>query len=235
MKIIRGRNKRRGQMFILATMLMAVYIVTMSATILNINTLQSYTNDTIIREPHSNIKREIQSYLELLLAYYTQNTSSFNRTTAELDLSAFLNSLKTVYSARSVLTEIELLPNSFSINANMVPNENVQIGSVYSSAIQAGFHIKLTDLSFSINLIEDFNVSFVGRVEVIGTTLAIQQIRSNIAEYVDASSIFVLNGSLPLIPSPNINRTGYYYFDNTLFNNIGILSVTLPNGVRIYS
>lgn len=235
MSVRRGMNKRRGQMFILATMLIAVYVVTMSATILNISTVQITTNKHAMREPHGNIKRELQSFLELLLAHYTDNTSSINDSYAESELQSFLTSIKAVYSARSILLDIELVPNSFLIEANLVPSSNVQVGSVYTSTIHARFHLELTDLSSSISLREDFNASFLGHVEVISNTLIIQQFKSLIAEYIDATSVFVLNGSLPIIPTPYSNRTGYYSFNNTPIDNIGILSVTLPNGVRIYS
>ena len=227
--------KRRGQMFILATMLIAVYVVTMSATILNISTNQIATNESSIREPYGNIKRELQSFLELLLASYTDNSSTINSSYAESELQTFLTTLEAVDSARSFLSEIQLITNSFFIEANMTPSSNVQVDSVYTSTVQARFHLELSDLSSSFNLIEDFNISFSGRVEVIGNTLVIQQARGSIEEYVDATSLFVMNNSVPIIPSRNSNKTGYYFFEGIDIDNIGVMSVTLPNGVRIYS
>ena len=235
MKIKSRITRRRGQMFILATMLIAVYIVTMSATILNMSTNQIATNETSIREPYGNIKRELQSFLEVLLASYTDNSSTINNSYAESELQAFLNTLEAVDSARSILSEIQLVTNSFFIEANMTPSSNVQVGSFYTSTIQARFHLELSDLTSSFNLLEDFNLSFSGQVEVIGNTLVVQQSRGAITEYIDASSVFVMNNSVPIIPNPYINKTGYYFFEGINIDNIGVLSVTLPNGVRIYS
>jgi hypothetical protein len=235
--MIRKRRiiKRRGQMFILATMLIAVYVVTMSATILNMSTNQIAANESSIREPYGNIKRELQSFLELLLASYTDNSSTINSSYAESELQTFLTTIEAVDSARSILSDIQLVTNSFFIKANMTPSSNVQVGAVYTSTIKARFHLELSDLSSSFNLIEDFNVSFSGRVEVISNTLVLQQSRGSIEENVDATSLFVMNNSVPIIPSQYSNKTGYYFFEGINIDNIGVMSVTLPNGVRIYS
>ena len=69
------KRKRRAQMFILATMLIAVYIVAMAAALMNIQSQQLVVDREAIKEPYFNSKHEIQNFLELLLADYTKNNS----------------------------------------------------------------------------------------------------------------------------------------------------------------
>ncbi|PWI48438.1 hypothetical protein CEE45_06815 [Candidatus Heimdallarchaeota archaeon B3_Heim] len=230
------RDKRRGQMFILATMLIAVYVVAISATVLNIGTQQITSNEETLREPYNNIKRELQSFLEMILARYTDNTSSLNASFARIELESFLTTIEAVDSSRLILTNLELISSSFTINALMTPNSNVSAGSVYTSAINARFHLEISNLYSTMTLIEEFSVSYVGRVEIFSNQVIIQQSRYSILDFINAANIYVLNGSSSLFPNPYSNITGLYYFEDiSSIDNVGILSVTFPNGVRIYS
>ena len=230
------QQKRRGQMFILATMLIAVYVVAISATVLNIGTEQITSNEATLREPYNNIKRELQSFLELQLARYTDNTSTYNSVSAQMDLVSFLATIEAVDSSRSILSTLELLANSFIINALMTPDSNVSVGSVYTSTIQARFKLKISDFYSTMTIVEEFSISYIAQVEVSTNQVIIQQSQTSFLDFISASDIYVLNGSSPLIPTPYSDATGYYSFEGvSSINNVGILSVTLPNGVRIYS
>ena len=118
-------GKRRGQMFILATMLIAVYVVTMSATILNIGTTQVSSNEQSLREPYTNLKRELQGFLEYGLAQYTDNSSTLSQADIQLKLMTFLGTLEAVDFSRSILTSVDLFPNSLIIDAKTNPVSNV--------------------------------------------------------------------------------------------------------------
>ncbi|MHA2154648.1 MAG: hypothetical protein ACXABU_04860 [Candidatus Hodarchaeales archaeon] len=230
------RDKRRGQMFILATMLIAVYVVAISAIILNIGTVQITSNEESLREPYNNIKRELQSFLEVILARYTDNTSTFSFSSAQNELESFLATMESVDSSHSVLSDLELLASSFTINALMTPNFNVSVGSVYISAVQARFHLEMSDLSSTMSIIEEFSISYIGQVEVFSNHVIIRQSKASILDFVNVANIYVSNGSSPLYPIPYSNITGYYYFEGiSSINNLGVLSITFPNGVRIYS
>ena len=65
-------------MFILATMLIAVYIVMMTSALMNIGTERAEFNRETLREPYLDSKREIQSYLELILAEYIKDSLPSN-------------------------------------------------------------------------------------------------------------------------------------------------------------
>ena len=229
-------GKRRGQMFILATMLIAVYVVTMSATILNIGTIQMSSNEQSLREPYTNLKRELQGFLEYELARYTDNTSTFGVIEVELQLSTFLRTLEAVDFSRTILTRIDLIPNSLIIDAKANPVSNVSNGFTYSSLIQARFHLEMSDISSSIEIVEDFNISFRGYAEVSENLVIVRQSKSASPELVNANSVFVINGSSNLVGVPYSNKTGYFIFESVLsIHNLGILNVILPNGVHIFS
>jgi len=233
-RIITG--KRRGQMFILATMLIAVYVVTMSATILNIGTNQVSSNEQSLREPYANLKNELQGFLEYGLARYTDNTSTFVLTDVQLQLTTFLQTLEAVDFTRSILTSIDLIPNSLIIDARTNPISNVSNGFTYSSLIQARFHLEMSDISSTIRIIEDFNISFKGYAEVNENVVIIQQSKGAFPDFVNANSVFVINGSSNLVGVPYFNQTGYFIFESlSSIHNLGILNVILPNGVHIYS
>ncbi|MHA2095886.1 MAG: hypothetical protein ACW98F_14800, partial [Candidatus Hodarchaeales archaeon] len=217
-------------------MLIAVYVVAISAVVLNIGTDQITSNEGTLREPYNNIKRELQSFLELQLARYTDNTSVYDSSTAQTDLESFLATIEAVDSSRSILSSVELLANSFTINALMTPNSNVSVGSVYTSAVQARFSLVIRDLYSTMKIIEEFSISYVGQVETFSNQLIIQQSKSSFLDFITVSDIYILNGSTPLIPTPYSTTTGHYYFEDvSSINNVGILSITFPNGVRIYS
>jgi hypothetical protein len=223
-------------MFILATMLIAVYIVSMSSNILNIKTDEIITNSQSIQEPYTNIKRELQSYLEYLLADYSDNSTSTNETHAKSQLESFLSTLELVEMSLSFLPVIQLIPNSFVIRGNSEPEFNVTTNIIYESLIQARFHLELSDFSSSISLYEDFTINFLCQVEVDENTVIIRQTKSNITETVNANNIFILNGSVPLYPTNFNSLNGFYIFESvSSIDNIGILSVILSNGVRVFS
>jgi len=230
-------GKRRGQMFILATMLIAVYVVTMSATILNIGTHQVFTNEQSLREPYTNLKKELQGFLEYELARYTDNTSTFDLANVQQQLSTFLQTIETVDFSRSILTSIDFIPDSLIIDAKANPVSNISNGFTYSSQIQAQFHLEMSDISSSIKIIEDFNISFKGYAEVSENIVIVQQSRSTSSpDLVNANSVYVINGSSNLVGVLYSNKTGYFIFESlSTIHNLGMLHVILPNGVQIYS
>lgn len=233
--LIRTKN-RRGQMFILATMLIAVYVVTMSATLMNLGSEQIDFDRETLREPYLDSKRELQHFMELILAEYTKNGTSVTTNSAITQLEMFLAQMEAVDSLRGVKSEFQLIRSSFNITANQPPYENVSDGTIYTSAIYAEYKLKMSSVSSSITIDESFSISFVGQAEVQGNRVIIQEARGNHFDYSRASSIYILNSSNYLIPSPDSDHTGVYSFVGLSdLNNLGILNVTLMNGVCIYS
>ncbi|MHA1444050.1 MAG: hypothetical protein ACTSR4_04800, partial [Candidatus Hodarchaeales archaeon] len=134
------------------------------------------------------------------------------------------------------LTRIDLIPNSLIIDAKANPVSNVSNGFTYSSLIQARFHLEMSDISSSIEIVEDFNISFRGYAEVSENIVIVQQSKSGYSDLVNANSVFVINGSSNLVGVPFSNKTGYFIFESVLsIHNLGILNVILPNGVHIFS
>jgi len=224
-------------MFILATMLIAVYIVMMTSALMNISTERNIDRETI-REPYLDSKREIQSFLELILAEYTKNESTLTSSTAITKIKEFLTKMEILNSARGISSEFQLSSQNFNLSGQNYPYNNVSgsFGTVYSSQIQAELHLKMSAISTTFIIEETFYIVFTGRVEIKDNSVIVQQSRGTEFEYTDAASIYILNTTNTLIPFFNPDQTGIYYFEgvNNL-NNLGILNVTLMNGVQILS
>ncbi|UCG03660.1 MAG: hypothetical protein JSW11_06660 [Candidatus Heimdallarchaeota archaeon] len=231
-------KKHRGQMFILATMLIAVYVVMMTSALMNLGAERIEFDRETLREPYLDSKREIQNYLELILTEYSENGTTLTPSTAITRINDFLNGIETLYSARGVTSEFQLSNHNFNLSAQLAPYGNVSdsFGTVYSSQIQAELHLRMSAVSSTFTIDEAFSIVFIGRVEIQGNKVIIQQSRGKQLENVDASSIYIFNTTHYLIPSSSSDYTGIYYFEgeNNL-DNLGILNVTLMNGVHILS
>ncbi|WP_455140055.1 hypothetical protein [Candidatus Hodarchaeum mangrovi] len=229
-------KSRQGQMFILATMLIAIYIVSMAAALMNIQVNQLEFNRESLSEPYFDSKREIQNFLEYILSKYTQNNSGMSQENAKLSIKDFLKNLEYLAITRGILAEFSFIEETFQMNAKQPPYTNVTNGNIYSSEVSANFKLKLTSLTTSLTIEEIFNLVFHARVEVFDNQIFIFSKRRESFQPTNPYSIFILNGTIPLIPNPYLNQTGVFYFDKlTSINNIGILNVTLPNGIRILS
>jgi hypothetical protein len=227
---------RRGQMFILATMLIAVYIVTMAAALMSIGSQQIEIDREAIKEPYLNSKNELQSFLELLLADYSKNESSLTSNEASNRINNFISEMRIINSERGVISEFIFNKNNFIIIANKFPYNNITSSSVYTSQIYAEFDLTMSTIDSSITIEESFSISFIGHAEVIKNSIIIQQSEGIEYENINAASIYILNGSSSVIPSLDPSHTGIYIFEGLSdLNNIGVLNITLFNGVSIYS
>ena len=231
-------KRHRGQMFILATMLIAVYIVTMTSTLMNLGAERIEFDRETLREPYLDSKRELQHYLELILADYTNNGTTMTTNIAINRIEEFLTKMEILYSVRGVVSQFELDNNNFNLTAKLPPYENTSglAGTVYISQIYAEFNLKMSAVSSTITIDESFSITFVSRAEIKGNSVIIQRSKGNQFDYIEAASIYIFDGSNYLVPSVHPDHTGIYYFEDvTKLDNLGILNITLMNGVRILS
>ncbi|MFX1504817.1 MAG: hypothetical protein ACFFDC_01770 [Promethearchaeota archaeon] len=235
-RFINSRN-HRGQMFILATMLIAVYIVMMTSALMSMSTEIDFNRETL-REPYLDSKRELQRYFELLLAEYTKNDSKLTPSIAISRIKDFLTGMETLNAARGVSSEFRLTTQNFNLSAQQSPYNNVSglLGTVYNSQIQAELHLKMSAISSTFIIDETFSIVFTGRVEIRDNRVIVQQSRGTEFEYTDTFSIYIFNTTHKITPYSNPDQNGIYYFEgiNNL-DNLGILNVTLMNGVHILS
>ena len=225
-------------MFILATMLIAVYVVMMTSALMNLGSENIKFDRETLREPYLDSKREVQCFLELILAEYTMNETTITPNTAISRINEFLTGMEILNSARGATSEFKINRQNFNLTAQQSPYENVSgtSGTVYISQIQAELHLRMSAISSTFIIDEAFSIVFIGRIEIQDNSVIIQQSRGNQFEYIEAASIYIFNATHTFTPSSNPDHTGIYYFDgvNNL-NNLGILNVTLMNGVHILS
>jgi hypothetical protein len=227
---------RRGQMFILATMLIAVYVVMMAAAIMDIGIDRVNNDHETLRDPYLDSKREIQHFMELILAEHSKNGTLMNNTFAITKIDEFLIQLKTINSLRFITSDFTFYRESFLLSSKQYPYGNISSDMVYKSQIYGEFSFKMSSVSSSIIINEFFEISFVGLAEVQNNDVTIQQSIGNEYEYVEAASIYISNGSAQIIPEVNPSRTGIYSFTGvSSLDNLGVLNITLNNGVHIFS
>ncbi|UCE13146.1 MAG: hypothetical protein JSV04_13270 [Candidatus Heimdallarchaeota archaeon] len=229
-------KRHQGQMFILATMLIAVYIVAMAAILINLGGERIEVECETLREPYLDSKRELQLYLELVLAEYSKNGAITPPANVLTEIEEFMASIEVLNSVRGVTTNFQFDTNSFLLSANKPPYENTFDGAVYISQIYAEFTLHMSAISSSISLDESFSINFTARVEIRDNKIIVQQSTGDTFEHVQVSSIYILNGSTTLVPYVNREQTGVYYFeDESYLDDLGILNVTLMNGVHVLS
>ncbi|MFX0151186.1 MAG: hypothetical protein ACFFAJ_10425 [Candidatus Hodarchaeota archaeon] len=223
-------------MFLLATMLITVYIVAMANILINFKTEQIDFERESLRETYLDSKREIQHYLELILSKYTKNNSVISKNIAIEMIYTFLHNFEIMNTARGITSEFQFNSEDFFIISNQHPYENTSEGNIYTSSIGGNFTLRLNSVSSAMTIIESFKIYFLARAEIKGNNIIIQQSKGNQLTYIEASTIYILNGSTQLNPIPNPDQTGIYYFEGLpSLENLGILNVTLPNGVSVLS
>lgn len=227
-------KKRRGQMFILATMLIAVYIVMMTSALMNMGVEEADLDVETLREPYLDTKREIQNYLELILAKYSKEEILEEDVTSEI--LNFLEGMRDVYSTRGVNLRIQMRTDNFNIVAKQSPYGNISDGAIYTSEINAKFVLYLSARTSTFSINESFSIVFAGRVEIQDNSIIVQQSRGTDFYHIDAFSVHIFNTTHTLIPFSNPDQSGIYYFEGVNdLDNLGILNVTLMNGVHILS
>ena len=218
------KKSHRGQMFILATMLISVYIVSMAAALINIGSQQLVIDREAIKEPYINTKNEIQNFIELILADFTKNGSTLTNELALSEIQDFLYRLRVVNFERGIISELSLNKNKFILIGNNYPYSNVSTNSVYSSQIYAEFNLRMSTIDSSLIIEESFSMTFIGQVDIQDNSIIIRQSRGEQFEITEAASIYILNGTIQLIPVSYPDRSGFYLFEG-LFEwkfNVGL-------------
>lgn len=230
-------NKRRsGQMFILATMLIAVYIVTMAAALMSLGSHQIFIDRGAINEPYLNSKYELQNFIELVLADYSKNGSTLTNSEAADRINNFISQMEILNSERGIISDFTFNTNTFNISANRFPHSNVTSSAVYSSQIYAEFDLIMNTIDSSFIIEESFFITFKARAEIQGNNkVIVEQSKGIQFMNIDVAYISIFNGST-YVPSSDPVLTGYYTFEGIPdLNNFGILNVTLLNSVSIFS
>ncbi|MFW9779131.1 MAG: hypothetical protein ACFFE8_09785 [Candidatus Heimdallarchaeota archaeon] len=229
-------GNRNAQMFILATMLIAIYVIAMTMVLVNYGGTRIAVDREGLVEPYNDVKRELQQFLELTLADYTMDGSVTTNDSAMAEIEAFLSDFEDFNSVQEVFISLRLNPITFRLIGNRPPFSNVSDDKVYVSEIFAEFDLEMNSLQPSASIIETFNISFIARAEVKGNSVYVQQSSGTQFVFQEAFSIYILNGTTPIFPVSNSDHSGVYLFPSVPnLDNIGLLNVTFPNGVRVFS
>ncbi|MFW9855817.1 MAG: hypothetical protein ACFFFG_12200 [Candidatus Thorarchaeota archaeon] len=238
MTLLKARHlgNRKGQMFILATMLIAIYVIAMTLVLVNYGGTRIAVDREGLIEPYGDTKRELQHFLELILADYTIDGSVTTNDSAMAEIETFISDFEDLNSVQEVFISLSLNPITFRLIGNQPPFSNVSDDKIYTSEIFAEFDLEMNSLQPSATIIETFNISFIARAEVKGNSVIVQQSSGTQFVFQDVFSIYILNGTTPIFPVSNSDHSGVYRFPSIpTLDNVGILNVTFPNGVRVFS
>ncbi|MEX2721681.1 MAG: hypothetical protein Q6362_009785 [Candidatus Wukongarchaeota archaeon] len=133
------RKKRRAQVFIMSTLVIAIYLLLIAEVYLETNrvNIEEITPEESIIYVHSNAKKECFNILEAYLANYTQNLSS--KPVLEQSFLEFLPLMAWYLGQKGYITTIKNVTSLHFENSTTIPGTN----HTYSLAnVSINMHIK---------------------------------------------------------------------------------------------
>ena len=230
--VVRIRKGRRAQVFMMAVLVISVYMATMVMLLANINTAEEISNLESCSHAVNSFKRELANQLQYNLAKTTKNDSSSYD--AESEFISFLSDFES-YSSTSlgVHLELSLYTGSFSITSfSDLSISNLQDERSYNSSISARIAFLaldvIKDARYSGIIVANYTA--IATVRGFTTTITEQLYSGPVIPSLFARVTSVGTNSTIAISSLD---NGIYTFSSD--PTTGFLNATLSNGVSIYS
>jgi len=228
----RARFSKRsvGQMFILATIVIAAYCMIITSVLLQVQMPPTSTSSsTTLQQVYYDVRRETSLFLRALLAQYTRGGPPMTGSQATTDLSSFLhNTLETYASQRGVDLSMALKGNVV-FDGKQSPVANVMSDANYSTSVNVSLSLVMRQIYGGATIYEDLVVGYRVVAAVSGS-----QVR--IFAYDGTGNL--LSGSLDAIVAVDTTiavrePNGSYLFSTGL--PVGTLNATTVDRVSIYS
>lgn len=230
--IVRIRKGRRAQVFMMAVLVISVYMATMVMLLVNINSTEEISNLESCSHAVSSFKRELANQLQFNLAKSTKNYSSSY--TAESEFISFLSNFES-YSSTSlgVYLELSLYTGSFSTTIiSDLSVSNLQDDRIYSSSVSARIAFLAHDIAIDASYSGIIEANYTAIATVSGFTVVItEQLYSGPvipSLFANVTSV----GTDTVIATSSLDNGVYTFPSNPI---TGFLNATLSNGVSIYS
>ncbi|MHA1167357.1 MAG: hypothetical protein ACTSRU_06010 [Candidatus Hodarchaeales archaeon] len=173
--IARIRKGRRAQVFMMAVLVISVYMATMVMLLANLNSTREISNIDTCSHAVSSLKRELSNQLQVSLALSTKNsTSNYD---AESEFIDFLSDFES-YSSTSlgVHLELSLFTGSFSITSfSDLSVSNLQDLRSYNSSISARIAFIARDVSLDTSFSGIIEANYTAIATVNGFTVTITE------------------------------------------------------------
>ena len=225
------RKKRRAQVFIMSTLVIAIYLLLIAETYLETNrvNIEDIAPDESIIYVHSNVKTECINILEAYLANYTQNLSS--QTVLEQSFLEFLPLLSWYLGQKGYISTIKNVTNLHfensttivgtnhtyslaNVTINMhITSQDVEINDTFEAYVAV--HMNVTD-----SLVPDYEVSLWKTYSPTGAIIPITNAIVNMT----------VNGT----PSLAVSNGDGTYTLTTIDTPLNSVVTTTQEGVGIY-
>lgn len=231
------KKRRRGQVFIMACLVIGVYIISLLTSISAISTELARKNDdeSELVKYLSEIKRETKNKLISYLRYNSQaNNNNTILTTLRNDFEEYLGLLGFYAGTKGIVATLETNPSSLQIIGKQINDiANVVGDDSYFVSATVNISYSLNNMQNNIHLNGEIYIIVKFDVELTNLRVIVTEktIAEEITDYPDDAIITLDDGS-NLVYANTLNN-GTYIFPNSQANSY--INVTLSNGIRIYS
>ncbi len=250
-KTFRWIKNTKGQMFIMAVILMAVGTVSIMNSVIEIKNNLNSPSYNALGDVRANILSEIQNGMELILAQFTTN-SSYTEADAFTDLLSLLTNMEQYALQKGFSLSLEVEKVTFVIEMSgkseiTIPDNTTNANQDHYSVIT--FQIKISSAGTAREGFfyeETIAYYYSANLTIVPTnnTLHLFQQRwhpsfnndSKITHFslpVTNALITFSNASINSISATEILPAGTYTFPSNVNLPNGNIVVTLPNGIRI--
>ncbi|MFW9995517.1 MAG: hypothetical protein ACFFD4_26000 [Candidatus Odinarchaeota archaeon] len=231
-KISKLRRGKRAQVFMLAVLVIAVYMASMVMILGNISLKEDITGPENLGHAVSDFKREMLNQLQVLLARATKNmTASYN---ADAKFREFLNNYQDhAVTSMGIDLVLTLYTGSFTITSyNYSALSNIQDMGNYTSSISAKVLVQAQDVLKGHSYYDAITANYTALTKIRGNYVELVEFRYSTPARPVPYALVTSNGGTVLVATSQLD-SGVYLFGNNPTG--GYLNATLPNGVSVYS
>lgn len=226
-------KRQKGQVFILATLIIVVYSVSIIAVVTELSIERTKTDDINLPHMVDEYLSEMNYQLQLQLFNYI-GTPAYSSNDIILGIQAFIGNFTTYAFTKGIGTTINLRLNEFSFFANKNATVNpITLSPDYTSTTYISINSSIvfqssnsgSKVSGTFNHYYGINM-FVSQASNTILQLTQRDISGNVLKFITGASFFS--------PSPMADQNDGSYISGASLNNAQI-NVTLSTGLQIVS
>jgi hypothetical protein len=219
-----------GQMFILATIVIAAYCMIITSVLLQVQMPPASTSSSVtLQQVYYDVRREVDLFLRALLARYTSGGPPMTGSQATIDLLSFLHDSVEMYASQRGVDLSMTLKGSVVFEGNQSPVANVVDVANYSASVSASFSLTMRQIYGGATIYEDLVLGHRVVAAVGGSRVRILAYDGNGNLLSGSIDAVVAVGAVVAVREPN----GTYFFSTGL--PAGTLNATTQGRISVYS
>lgn len=235
--LFNSRKRRRGQVFIMACLVIGVYIISLLTSITAISTelARKEDDETELVKYLSEIKRETKNKLISYLRINSQEVDNDTvLTNLQNDFNGYLDLLSFYAGTKGIVVNLETNPNTLLISGKQINDiANIVGDDSYSVSSSVNISYSIKNIQNNIQISGEMRITVKYEVDMSSLTVILTEndFTDEILDYPDDAIISLDDGGS--IVFANSLNNGTYIFPTSQSDSY--LNVTLSNGIRIYS